>query len=105
MSQTLNTIKRLVFRRQIIWTAQSESQMSTDDLTRDEVVESILNARLLRAKKSTSPDRRTSREKVYIIVGKTFAGLPIYTKGVIRREADREVFYVIISARRARSLS
>lgn len=79
MSESLNLIKQLVLRRQIIWTAQSESQMAMDDVTKDEVVESIVNARWVRAKKSTSPRRRTPRERVYIIIGKTFGGLPNYT--------------------------
>lgn len=101
MSTELILIKQLILRRQIIWTAQSESQMTLDGLTRDDVIESIVNARSMRSKRSTSPNRGTRREKVHIIVGKTYAGLAIYTKGVIRSVQDHDVFYVIISAKRS----
>lgn len=98
----LVTIKRLVFRRQIIWTSHADTQMVEDDLTREEIIESILSARHLRSKRSTSEGRVGRREKVHIIVGKTFAGVPVYTKGVIRRERESAAFYVVISAKRNR---
>jgi hypothetical protein len=104
MSRELILIKQLVLRRKIIWTGQSESQMAIDGLTREEVIESIVNARSLRSKRSTSPQRGHSREKVHIIVGRTYAGLAIYTKGVIRKVEDRETFYVMISAKRNESI-
>ena len=75
--------------------------MAQDGLTRDDVIESIINARSLRSKRSSSPRRGTLRERVHIIVGETFAGLAIYTKGVIRRVDGSDVFYVMISAKRS----
>src|SRR5262249_25956184 len=104
MSSVLILIKQLALRRKIIWTAQSESQMNADELTRDEVIESIVNARWVRSKRSPSNRRGDSREKVHIIVGRTFAGLAIYTKGVIRKVEDQETFYVMISAKRNESI-
>ncbi len=105
MSNILIQIKQLVLRRQIVWTAQSESQMAADDLTRDEVIESIVNARSVKSKRSTSQYRRSPSEKVYIISGRTFGGLMIYTKGVIRHDETADKFYVMISAKRSERLS
>lgn len=75
--------------------------MFIDQLMDYEVKESILNADSIRSKRSRSPLRRRSGERVYIIVGESFSGIKIYTKGVIRKEDGRDLFYVLISSKRS----
>lgn len=97
----LTHIKQLVIRRRIGWTVQALEQMLFDGLTREDVIESIVNARRLLLKRSTSPGRRARREKVCIIRGMSYSGFMIYTKGAIRKSRIGEVFYVMISAKRS----
>ena len=40
------------------------------------------------------------RETLYVIVGVSFAGIPIFTKGVVRREGGRDVLYILVSSKR-----
>ena len=38
---------------------------------------------------------------MYVIVGVSFTGVPVYTKGVIRREEGRDVLYILVSSKRS----
>ncbi len=40
------------------------------------------------------------RETLYVIVGASFTGIPIYAKGVLRREGGRDVLYIHVSSKR-----
>ncbi|MCG3129425.1 MAG: hypothetical protein FLDDKLPJ_00152 [Phycisphaerae bacterium] len=71
-----------------------------DDLGPDEVVQSILNADAIgKTLRSSSPRRRSTKERLYVITSFSDAGTYIYTKGKIAREDGREVYYILISAK------
>ncbi len=97
-------IKSLVLRERVIFTEKARIEMETDNLLQIEVLESILNARRLRTKISTSPYHRSRREKVFIFNSKSFQGIPIYTNGVLRKERGEFYFYVFLSAKRSTNL-
>ena len=98
----LLTIKRLAFRRNIVFTLKAQQEMNADDITRDDVVEAIVNAhRIDKVLQSRSPLRTNSRERLYVIKGMTLDNVVIYTKGKIVRESGRDVFYVLISCKKA----
>ena len=84
------------------FTAKADLECALDGLTRQDVIESILMAPDLRAKNSTSPWRRGRREKIYIIGSVNFAGVAIYSKGVVRSIDEHEKeFYILISGKRS----
>ena len=98
----LSHIKQLVLRRQVIITVKAELEMILDELTADEVYESIINApRIEKTIRSDSPRRTKSREKLYVIKGRTYSNIEIYTKGKLLRDRGFETFYVLISSKRA----
>jgi hypothetical protein len=98
----LNHIKQLVLRRQVIITVKAELEMLVDELTEDEVFESIINAtRIEKTIRSTSPQRGKAREKLYVIKGRTYANIEVYTKGKLIKDHELETFYVMISSKRS----
>ena len=97
----LTRIKRLVLKGRYIFTEKAAAEIDFDDLSEDDVVESILSARRVVTKRSTSSDRLPA-DKVYILTAPNFSGLWIYTKGVIRRLNGDENFYILISAKKER---
>lgn len=101
MEAILIQIKRLVVQGRTDFTQKAIREMFVDRLMDYEVKESILNAQSIRSKRSRSPSRRHPGERVYIIAGESFSGIRIYTKGVIRKEEGRELFYVLISSKRS----
>ena len=65
-------------------------------------MEAILSAQAVtKTLRLRSPLRRAPGERLYVIVGISFAGVPIYTKGAIRREGGRDVFYILVSLKRS----
>jgi len=76
--------------------------MEADNLDEDEVFESIINAERIEKTIVSTSDRRSSRrEKLYVIRGPTYANIVVYTKGKLVRDDEREMFYVLISSKRA----
>ena len=95
-------IKRLVAAGHYEFTLKADLECASDGLAREDVVESILSAQFLRAKNSKSPWRKGQREKVYIIDSFNFEGVPIYSKGVLRKiREDEQSFYILISGKRS----
>ena len=93
-------IKRLVIGRRVIFSAKAREERLASDLTVEDILESILNAPTInKTLRSTSPFRKSQREKLYVIVSSTYDGKLIYTKGTIRKINDREEFYILISAK------
>lgn len=102
MDAYLVKIKRLVASGHYEFTLKADLECAAEGLTREDVVESILSAQFLRVKNSTSPWRKGQRERIYIIESFNFEGLPIYSKGVIRRISEHESdFYILISGKRS----
>lgn len=101
MDFALRKIKRLIIQGHFKFTLKADAERLLDGLTQEDVLESILNASLIRAKKSHSPQRKISDERMYIIESFTYDGILIYSKGVIRKEGQIETFYIIVSAKRS----
>lgn len=97
--EPLIRIKRLVIRRQVLFTEKAEGEMECDNLTADLVYESIVNASEIDTVISWSNPHTGQPERLYVIKGLTFDGLGIYTKGKILNEDGRDVLYVLISSK------
>jgi hypothetical protein len=96
--EALVRIKQAVLSGRVIFTRKADLERDSDDLTVQEVYESIINAHAIdKTLRSTSPHGRG--DKMYVIKGLTFANILVYTKGVLRKEPAREVFYVLVSAK------
>lgn len=94
-------IKRLVVRGAIRFTEKARTELERDGLEPEEAMEAILSAQAVtKTLRSRSPQRRSPGEHLYVIVGVSFSGVPIYTKGVIRREGGHDVFYILVSSKR-----
>jgi len=92
-------IKRLVLAGRMIFTAKSRIEMWRNHITIDMVREAIVSASIIQKTiRSTSPGRK-KREHLYVILGQTWSGVVIYTKGKIEIKNGKEKFYVIISAK------
>lgn len=103
MRDTLITIKRLIMSRRFVFTHKARIEMESDGLTEMDALEAIMTAVAInKTIRSKSPDRTSRNEKLYVIVGTNYEGLPIYTKGLIRRIEDRDVFYFLISSKKNR---
>lgn len=101
MNPVLKKIKRLIIQGNYVFTAKAEAERIADNLTEEDILESILNASFVRTKRSRSPWRKEHLEKIYIIESFTYDGVLIYTKGVIRKQEEVESFYIIVSAKKS----
>ena len=102
MDARLIKIKRLVAAGHYEFTLKADLETVADGLLREDVIESILSAQFLRVKNSTSRWRKGRREQIYIIDSFNFEGVPIYSKGVIRKVSEHDSeFYIIISGKRS----
>lgn len=96
----LNRIRRAALRGALRFTQKARDEMRTDDLTPEDVREALVSAsRIAKVIRSRSALRSSVGEKLYVIESRSFAGTPIYTKGTFRKDADAEVFYILISAK------
>jgi len=94
-------IKRLVVRRQVLFTEKAEIEMVSDALTPELVYEAILNApAIFKVLRSRNP-KAGRIEKLYVIKGLTFDGTDVYTRGKILEKEGVEVFYVLISSKKS----
>jgi hypothetical protein len=76
--------------------------LAADRLTEFDVAESILNAVAIdKTLRSLSPYRARSTEYLYVIESPNLDGLVIYSKGKLVSEAGVEIYYVLISSKRA----
>jgi hypothetical protein len=94
-------IKQLVMARKVRFTEKAALEMKVDNLLPEMIFEAIWNAPgIFKSVRSKSP-QTGQRETLYIIKGLTLNGMLIYTKGKIANYKGQEVFYVIISSKRA----
>lgn len=75
--------------------------MDSDNLTEEDVVESILTAEFVRTKLSTSEFRTGRREKVYVIESYSFTGTLVYTKGAIKGKGVNARYFLLISSKKS----
>ena len=95
-------IKKLVVRREVRFTEKARLELEADRLEPEDALEAILSAPGIHKTLRSRADRRSAgRETLYVIVGVNFSGIPIYTKGVIRKEGGRDVLYILVSSKRS----
>ena len=95
-------IKRLVVRGSVRFTEKARLELERDGLEPEDALEAILSAQAVhKVLRSRSPSRQSRGERLYVIVGVSFSGTPIYTKGVLRREGGHDVLYILVSSKRS----
>jgi len=97
----LARIKRLVLSGNVLFTKKAEVEIAADNLSEELVCEAIINAPSISKTLRSRNPASGKRENLYIIKGLTYDGLLIYTKGKISKIADWEVYYVLISSKKA----
>ena len=101
MSDILIRIKRAVLAGNYAFSEKARIEMECDGLTELDVAESILNAvAIFKKLRSTSPFRK-SKEYLCVIQSANLVGMARYSKGKLVNEAGIEVYYFLISAKRA----
>jgi len=69
---------------------------------KSDVIESIMNAvAIYKTIRSTSPARNSKREYMHVIQSTNLDGLVIYSKGILKQEAGQDVYYFLVSSKRA----
>lgn len=102
MKDVLVRIKRAVLAGHYAFSEKARIEMEADGLIELDVAESILNAvAVYKRIRSRSPFRKQGREYLYVIQGTNLDGLAIYSKGKLVREASLEIYYFLISSKRA----
>jgi hypothetical protein len=95
-------IKRCCLTGRIVFTEKAEDERVTSSLSRQDVIESIVNAAgIYKTIRSTSAGRAMRHERLYVIVGVTHEGILVYTKGTLRTSQGEDRFYVLVSAKRS----
>ncbi len=101
-ADALIRIKRVVLAGRYAFSEKARLEMEADGLAEMDVAESILNAVAIYKKiRSRSPFRRGTSEYLYVIQSVNLEGLAIYTKGKLVREMDEDVYYFLVSSKRA----
>ncbi len=102
MSDILIRIKRAVLAGDYAFSEKARLEMESDNLTELDVAESILNAvAIFKVIRSTSPRRRSHKERLYVIQSTNLSGLPIYTKGKLVTAAGTDMYYFLVSSKKA----
>lgn len=100
MVEILRRIKKAVLAGNFVFSRKADDEMEADGISSLDVKESIMNATGIRKViRSRSNLRQSAREYLYVIQSPNRDGLLIYTKGVLRRESGKDVFYVFVSAK------
>ncbi len=102
MGEILIRIKRAVLAGRYAFSEKARIEMEIDRITEMDVIESLLNAvAIYKIIRSKSPYRRGRRENLYVIQSTNLEGLPIYSKGKLIKEQGQDVYYFLISSKRA----
>jgi hypothetical protein len=102
MSDTLIRIKRAVLAGRYAFSEKARIEMEIDCLTEMDVAESILNAvAIYKTIRSKSHFRTNRIESLYIIQSTNLEGFPIYSKGKLVTKNGQDVFYFLISSKKA----
>jgi len=102
MSNTLVRIKRAVLAGNYAFSEKASLEAEADGLTELDVVESIVNAvAIYKTIRSTNSYRPQVKEYLHIIQSTNLEGLMIYTKGKLVEESGVDIYYFLISSKRA----
>jgi hypothetical protein len=100
--EVLIRIKRAVLSGRYAFSEKARIEMEVDSITDLDVAESIINAvAIYKTIHSRSPFRKNKFETLYIIQSTNLEGLPIYSKGKIIKKDGIDVFYFLISSKKA----
>ncbi len=95
-------IKKAVKAGRCRFSGKALIELAADGLRKRDAMEAIMNARAIyKTLRSTSEFRDHAREHLYVVVGESLGGVPIYTKGKLVTEAGAETFYFLVSSKRA----
>jgi len=101
-SDILIRIKRAVLTGRYIFSKKARMEMIEDGLAEADVVEAIIYAPAIYKKvRSRSPYRKGAVEYLYIIQSVNLDGMLIYTKGKFVKDEEREIYYFLISSKKA----
>ena len=101
MVADLIRIKRLLIAGHFAFSLKAETELLSDGLTANDVVEAILNAPSIgKVLRSRSPRRAHARERLYVIVGTTWDGILVYSKGTVRNVDGQDTYYFFVSSKR-----
>jgi len=101
MSDILVRIKRAVLAGQYAFSEKARIEMECDGLTELDVAESILNAVAIYKKMRSRSPHRSKKEYLYVIQSANLDGLAIYSKGKLVKESGLDVYYFLVSSKRA----
>jgi len=97
---TLIKIKELVMNRKVVITLKAGIELERDGLLPVHALQAIINAPVINKTIRSRDPRTGERESLYVIIGSSFHGTVIYTKGKIKKEDDEETYYILISSKR-----
>ncbi|RIK64245.1 MAG: hypothetical protein DCC65_14605 [Planctomycetota bacterium] len=101
MDHALVAIKRMCQAGRLAFTEKAQIEMLRDGLSRQDVLEAILNADRITKRLRSSNPQTGRQETLYVISSTTWSGTPVYTKGKISSEPEGDRFYVMISSKRS----
>ena len=102
MVDILIRIKRAVLAGRYAFSEKARIEMEIDGISDMDVAESILNAvAIYKTIRSRNPYDHSKREYLYIIQSTNLEGLPIYSKGKLMNRNGKDIFYFLISSKRA----
>ena len=94
-------IKRAVLAGRVIFSEKASLELEADDLTELDVAEAIVGAAAVyKTLRSRSP-LRLENDLLYVIIGTTYQGVIVYTKGKLVRRGGLDYYYFLVSAKRA----
>ncbi len=96
---SITRIKQLILDDQVIFTEKADIELAREGITQRMVKEAIINAPAISKTIRSNSPKTGEREYLHIIVGPTYRGLILYTKGKVQIEDDQETFYIIISSK------
>lgn len=95
-------IKRAILAGRYAFSEKARCEMEADGLTERDVAESIINSvAIYKRLRSRISQPRARREYLYVIYGSTLDGLMVYSKGKLMCEAGNEVYYFLVSSKKA----
>ncbi len=75
--------------------------MERDDLDWYMVSEAIVNCPGITKRLRSRNPITGLKEYLYVLVGVTFDGVPVYTKGKLLKKEGKELFYVFVSSKKS----
>ena len=106
MSDTLRRIKRAIELGNYAFSEKAAIEMVADGVTEHDVATSILNAAdIYKTIRSRSSNRHHRVEYLHVIVNSASSGVVVYSKGKLTKASGVELYYFLISSKRAESKS